>query len=147
MTFFFFLLYTVNNILPDVAEMPPLWVTRPQNYKGREYLRGLVSMQSSFPQVLLLFGDRFISAIMTVFVSSDFPFLFATAALSQVPWGHPPSILEQKQRCRETERSWFLSADQIILIPIVTESWRGRLGREKGLEKKGKYGKSRNLQG
>lgn len=131
--FFFFLLYTVNNIFLDVAEMPPLWVTRPQNYKGREYLQGLVPMQSSFPQVLLLFGDRFISAIMTVFVFSVFLFLFATAALSQVPWGPPPSTSEQKQRCRETERSWFLSADQIILIPMVTESWRGGLGREKGL--------------
>lgn len=59
-------------------------------------------MQSLFPQVLWLFGDRFISAIMIVFFSA-FPFLSATAALPQVPWGLPLSTLEQKQRCRETE--------------------------------------------
>ena len=40
-----------------------------------------------------------------------------------------------------------MSADQITLIPMVTESWRGGLGREKGLEGKRKIWKEQKSLG
>lgn len=66
-------------------------------------------MQSLFSRLLLWFGYRFISDILVELVYSVPQFVSPTAALLQGPWGHPLSTLEQKQRCRETERMIVIS--------------------------------------
>lgn len=117
MTFFSLLLHTVNNIFQKVAQMPPLWLTRPRNYKGREYLCSLRPVQSppSPPRFLWWFGGRFISETAMVSFAQSVSFsLLASQKFSGGTLWAPTSRKKDAEEHRE--RCWFLLAHHNILI-------------------------------